>query len=307
MSLKIAAQHGFNPPFLRFFESVRDDSSACAAAMRSGQRIIVEDVANSDIFDDQSRKIMLEAEARAVVSVPLTSSRDMLLGMMSVHFKTPHRPSEPELTRLELVARQTADYLERKRAEEAERTLGRELQHRSENVLAVFGSMARRTLSKSHTLEDAAEALDGRLRALGRANRADSGWHNVDLTEIVSAELSIFSGRTSFKGSKIELDPQYGQRFALLVHELMTNAMKCGALSGPNGKATVFWQLKDDGPGRILSFRWQEKGGPPVSAPTRRGFGSYLFESIFPESRVEYAAQGFTYAVDLPLECSDTL
>jgi len=145
------------------------------------------------------------------------------------------------------------------------------------------------------------------LRALGRANRADSGWHNVDLTEIVSAELSIFPGRTSFEGSKIELDPQYGQRFALLMHELVTNAMKYAALSGPNGKATVFWQLKDDGPGRILSFRWQEKGGPPVSAPTRRGFGSYLFESIFPESRVEYAAQGFTYAVDLPLECSDTL
>jgi len=271
MSLKIAAQHGFNPPFLRFFESVRDDSSACAAAMRSGQRIIVEDVANSDIFDDQSRKIMLEAEARAVVSVPLTSSRDMLLGMMSVHFKTPHRPSEPELTRLELVARQTADYLERKRAEEAERTLGRELQHRSENVLAVFGSMARRTLSKSHTLEDAAEALDGRLRALGRANRADSGWHNVDLTEIVSAELSIFSGRTSFKGSKIELDPQYGQRFALLMHELMTNAIEMWrivrseresdsvlAIEGRRSRTDI--ELQMAGKGRPAGFRADKAG-----------------------------------------------
>ena len=308
-ALTIAAQHGFDPPFLRFFESVRDDRSACAAAMRSGQRIIVQDVANNELFDDQSRKIMLEAEARAVVSVPLMSSRGMLLGMMSVHFRRPHRPSEAELTRLELVARQTADYLERKRAEEAETTLRRELQHRSENLLAVVGSIARRTLSTSGTLEDAAKALEGRLQALNRANRrlADSGWHKVDLAEIVCAELSMIPDRTSFEGSRMELDPQYGQRFALLMHELMTNAMKYGALSGPSGQVTVSWRVKDDGPGQILRFRWQERDGPPVSAPARRGFGSCLFETIFPQSRVEYAVQGFTYAADLPLERSGTL
>ena len=302
-ALKIAAQQGFDPAFLRFFEFVRDAGSACGAALRSGKRLVVEDVAKSEIFDDQSRKVMLDAEARAVVSIPLISSQGMALGMISVHFRKPHHPVEPDLTRLQLLARQTADYVERRRAEEVESTLARELEHRSNNLLSVVQSMARRTISTSATLADAKEAIEGRLQALARANQllTKSKWRDVDLAEIVGAELSLFPSRTKFEGSKINLTPQYGQRFALLVHELMTNAVKYGALSAPNGKVKVFWQLKQDDGGPILNFRWEERDGPPVSAPVRRGFGTDLIENVFPQGRVEYESQGLIYEVDVSL------
>jgi GAF domain-containing protein len=94
----IAAQRGFNTPFLQFFEYVREDGLACAVAMRSKKRVIVEDVASSDIFADQaSLKAMLDAEVRAVISTPLMSSRGTLLGIISIHFRTPHCSTEPEL------------------------------------------------------------------------------------------------------------------------------------------------------------------------------------------------------------------
>jgi PAS domain S-box-containing protein len=141
-TLKVAAQRGFEQAFLRFFEFVRDDASACAAALHSGQRVVVEDVTKSEIFDAQTRKVMVEAETRAVVSMPLMSGRATMLGVISVHFRKPHRPLDADLTRLQLLARQTADYIERRRAEEVETTLVRELQHRSNNLLAVVQSMS---------------------------------------------------------------------------------------------------------------------------------------------------------------------
>jgi PAS domain S-box-containing protein len=114
-ALTIAAQRGFEAPFLEFFKSISDDSSACGMAMRSGGRIIVEDVRRSEIFvADRSLEVLLDADVGAVTSTPLFSSTGALLGMISVHFAAPHRPSERELNLLDLMARQSADYLERR-------------------------------------------------------------------------------------------------------------------------------------------------------------------------------------------------
>jgi two-component sensor histidine kinase len=303
-ALTIVAYEGFNTSFLAFFENTRDDASACAAAMHSNKRVIVEDVLNSEIFVGKaSLQVMLEAGVRAVISTPLMSSRDNLLGMISVHFDKPHHPTEPELRRLDLLARQTADYLERKGAEEVEGTLLRELQHRSSNLLAVIQSMAHRTLSTSHTLEEAKEAFEGRLQALARANRqlTKSHWSKVDLSEIVGAEFSLFPTRTSFEGGKIELTAQHAQKFTLVVHELLTNAVKHGALSDPKGKVSVSWSVKRDGVGSVLSFRWEERDGPRAAEPTRQGFGSQLIRTTFPNGRADYGDNGLTYEIDVPL------
>jgi K+-sensing histidine kinase KdpD len=144
-ALTIAAQHGFEEPFLKFFACVRDDASACAAAMRSIERVIVEDVTTSAIFDGQlSKTVLIDAGVRAVVSTPLTSSARIVLGMISTHFASPHRPSERELHLVDLLARQTADYLERKHAEKLQETLAREVQHRSNNLIAVIQAIADR-------------------------------------------------------------------------------------------------------------------------------------------------------------------
>src|SRR5215469_8687426 len=102
--LTIAAQRGFEEPFLNFFAAVRDDASACAAAMKSGARVIVEDVRESEIFADQSsRQVLLDAGVWAVTSTPLLASTGSLLGMVSVHFGRPHYPAERELHLMDLL------------------------------------------------------------------------------------------------------------------------------------------------------------------------------------------------------------
>ena len=126
--LNLAAHSGFEEPFLQFFGTVTDGNTACRLALNSQQRIIVEDVNESEIFsDDDSREILHDAGVRAVQSLPLQSSSGKMVGAISTHFSEPHRPSEQELRLMDLLARQTADYLERKRVEEErEQLLSRE-------------------------------------------------------------------------------------------------------------------------------------------------------------------------------------
>jgi len=114
--LTIAVQRGFDEPFLSFFSRVRaGDGSACGKAMQGTERIVVEDITQSELFAGQpSQQVLLDAGVRAVQSIPLVSSTGRILGIISTHFVRPHRPGERELQFLDLLARQAADYLERK-------------------------------------------------------------------------------------------------------------------------------------------------------------------------------------------------
>jgi PAS domain S-box-containing protein len=127
-SLKVAAQQGFDEPFLEFFESVIDENSACGVAMQTKQRVIVEDVTKSEIYAGKpGLQAMRDANVLAVQSLPLVSSPGTVLGIISTHFSHVHRPTEQELRLMDLLARQTADYLERQRVEgEREQLLARE-------------------------------------------------------------------------------------------------------------------------------------------------------------------------------------
>jgi PAS domain S-box-containing protein len=127
-SLRTASQSGFYDAYIDFFAGVRDGSSACGVAMHTKQRVVVEDITESEIFADKSTlTALLDAGVRSVQSIPLLSSSGKLLGVISTHFGEPHRPSEQELRLMDLLARQTADYLERIRVEkEREQLLARE-------------------------------------------------------------------------------------------------------------------------------------------------------------------------------------
>jgi PAS domain S-box-containing protein len=128
-TLSIATHINFEKPFLDFFASVRDEASACATAMQAAERVIVEDVTKSEIFALQpSLQVLLHAGVRAVQSTPLMNSTGSVLGMISTHFGNPHHFSERELRLMDLLARQAADYLERKQAEEALRASESQLQ-----------------------------------------------------------------------------------------------------------------------------------------------------------------------------------
>ena len=119
-TLKIKAHHGFESSFLNFFATTADEASACVAAKEPGTRVVVEDVCSDPLFAGApSLAVLLEAGVRAMQSTPLVSSADHLLGIISTHLKQPHRFSERELRLMDLLARQAADFVERKYAEEA--------------------------------------------------------------------------------------------------------------------------------------------------------------------------------------------
>ncbi|MEN3326955.1 MAG: two-component system, chemotaxis family, CheB/CheR fusion protein [Acidobacteriota bacterium] len=127
-SLRLVTQTGFDDPFLELFECAHNADSACGVALQSKQRVVVEDIDNSEIYAGKaSLQAMHEVDVLAVESVPLVSSEGNVLGIISTHFSHAHRPSEQELRLMDLLARQTADYLERKRVEEErEELLARE-------------------------------------------------------------------------------------------------------------------------------------------------------------------------------------
>lgn len=170
------------------------------------------------------------------------------------------------------------------RAEERQRLLLAELQHRVRNTLGVVRSIARRSAETSTSVEEYASHLDGRLNAFARmqamVTRDPDG--GVDLEYLVVEELLGYNAREGeqlrVSGPQVRLQPKAAETFALALHELATNAIKYGALSQPGGKVDVSWQLDDAADPTQLIFEWRERGGPAVAQPKRKGFGSELLE-----------------------------
>ena len=296
------AHRGFETPFLTFFGPLREEAAACGTPLQARERIIVEDVRQSAVFAGQpSLDVLLNSDVQAVQSTRLMSSDGCVLGMISTHFGKPHRPSERDLRFLDLLVRISADYLERRRAQESEKLLMRELQHRGCNLLAVVQSIAQRTLSGKH-YDEAREAFEARLQALARCYKyfGPGEGCGIGLRELVRLELEPFSERTKVDGADIKLGSQQAQNISLALHELTTNAMKYGALSAQAGRIEVSWKVPD-GSEPVLRFKWKERDGPPVTKPTREGFGTTLLRATFPEVCFDYDQDGFRCEMAAPL------
>ncbi|MFV0921372.1 PAS domain-containing protein [Sphingomonas parapaucimobilis] len=196
----------------------------------------------------------------------------------------------------------TRDIRERKQAEEDMRYLNGELAHRLKNVLSVIQSVAQQTLRNSPDTQTAANALSARLVALGGATDILTGksWRSADLRELAERTLAPHGGigeRIIIDGPPIVLQPEASMAFALALHELATNAAKYGALSNDTGIATLHWSVDGVEDDARLSVQWSERGGPPVTPPRCKGFGSVLIErslrSYFKElSATDYRPEG---------------
>jgi len=304
-ALTIVVQRGFDDRFLTFFAKVHNDGvSASRAALTSRERVVIEDVAQSPIFaGTPALEVMLEAGARACQSTPLIS-KGKVLGVLTTHFGRPHRPDDRVLRLVDLLARQAADYLERKRADDIANTLVLEIQHRSDNLLAVIQAIANRSLSDDYSPPEAKAAFQARLQALARANRQliKSNWTPISLGEIVRSELEPYGGRAKADGTNISLSPKQAQNFSLALHELATNAAKYGALSNGGGTVTIFWTTSTQGESTALKFNWRESGGPPVTAPRTNGFGMAMLRAAFPNSHFDYATEGLSCEINFTLD-----
>jgi two-component sensor histidine kinase len=193
-------------------------------------------------------------------------------------------------------------FAERRLAEEHQKTLTRELQHRTNNLLAVVQTIANRTLSGDYPLKQANEILEARLRALARANKqlTDSDWSGLTLKEIIRSEMEPYLTRFEIEGTDIALNRQYAQNFSLVLHELATNAVKYGALSNLEGRVHITWSMQGGGGDSRLIFHWREQGGPPAVTPKRQGFGSALLRATFANARSNFDINGFSCEIEVP-------
>lgn len=163
--------------------------------------------------------------------------------------------------------------------------------------------IAQKTLSGSGPLDEARKIFEGRLLALAGTYRrlTKANWSGVSLSEIVHLTLEPFAARTEIDGPDLMLSAKNAQNFSLALHELATNALKHGALSSADGTVSIVWTIASNGGGPVLKFRWQERGGPPVLASGQRGFGTSLLESTFKVINFDYAREGLTCEIHMPL------
>ncbi|GJE36488.1 PAS domain S-box-containing protein [Methylobacterium sp. PvP062] len=206
-----------------------------------------------------------------------------------------------------------SDIHDRRQAEERQRLLTGELQHRVKNTLAMVQAIASQTFRNAADLDAAREAFTERLISLGRAHDilTRSSWTEAPIAEVVEGALAVHRGaaaaRIRTSGPNVLLSAKAALALALALHELATNAAKYGALSSERGMVDLRWHVvhEDDAPRFCLT--WSEQGGPPILAlPTRRGFGSRLIERSFAaevggEVKLTYAPTGLTCRLEAPL------
>ena len=193
---------------------------------------------------------------------------------------------------------------EEKQAKQHQYLLAKELHHRIQNLFAVMQGVIRFSLPGNGTIQEAAtrDRLVDRLQSMSAANRAitDSMGDGVRLLDLITGEIRGFESRVDISGgSGLLFGPQMTQDFSLILHELVTNALKYGALSVANGRVGI--QL--DWVPSVLTFTWQESGGPKVSEPNSSGFGSRILgrfaESFCRNVESRYDPSGFRYVVQI--------
>jgi PAS domain S-box-containing protein len=202
------------------------------------------------------------------------------------------------------------DISERRRLEEAQRVLSKEVNHRSKNLLAVVQSIIRYTATHSPK-EDFIRRINDRLQALATNQDLliENSWRGADLEALVRFQLAqverLPAGRVTVEGESMFLVPTAAQAIGMALHELATNAVKFGALSGDRGTVAVSWRIEVLDSEQKLAFYWRETGGPEVAAPEYAGFGTTILERITGQSlsgrvTTTYARSGLAWELRAP-------
>ena len=197
------------------------------------------------------------------------------------------------------------------RAEEQQRVLVAELNHRVKNMLAVVVGIAGQTLGRASDAQSFGKAFLDRLHALARSYElvTRDHWSEVSLLDVVRQEVEPYrldrGDRIVLDGPLVSLSPKMALSLGMIVHELGTNAAKYGSLSVPAGSLKVAWTLESRSDTHLV-LDWKERGGPPVTPSNDRGFGLTLIEreveqSLAGKVRIEFAAEGLHVNLRIPL------
>jgi len=206
----------------------------------------------------------------------------------------------------------TVDITERKQSEERQGLLIAELDHRVKNLLAKVAVISTYTRQGSSSVDQFVEVLDKRIQSMANAHSllSQSRWSGVNLADLVHNQLApyVTIANTTIHGLDVTLAPATTQAVAMALHELVTNAVKYGALSNPNGHVSVSWDRQDgeDGTARVR-IEWQETGGPSVVSPANPGYGTSLIRELIPHELggmvdLTFAPNGVRCKIDVPIE-----
>jgi PAS domain S-box-containing protein len=218
--------------------------------------------------------------------------------------------------RLLYVVRVVQEITERKAAEQRQRLLVDELNHRVKNTLATVQSLATQTARGATTPATFRERFEGRLIALSKAHDQLTihHWESVDLRDLLSGSLAPYAGTTPdrvvLRGEDVVLRPRAVLTLAMAVHELTTNAAKYGALSVPSGSVEVQWRpVRAENGGPCLQIEWIEQGGPNVVEPEQHGFGTKLIEGsiasdLAGKTQLVFQPQGLRCEITIPMKAA---
>jgi PAS domain S-box-containing protein len=279
---------GFNPQQIftgaQFFAGIHPEDRARVEAHR--RRVRLDSSAETVTFRfirPDGREVWLEETARA-------------------EFDTTGR-----LTRIKGLTR---GITRRKHAEERQDLLSAELDHRVKNVLARVAAVVRHTHRRSGTIDEFVKALDGRIQSIAAAHAllSQNRWSGVGLSDLIRHQLAPYTAEANItiNGPDVVLTATQIQAVAMVIHELVTNAAKHGALSSPNGRVSVSWDRTGADTTAILTITWREFGGPPIKTPARSSYGSSLIRDLIPHELggtvdLIFASDGICCKIAIPL------
>jgi len=202
------------------------------------------------------------------------------------------------------------DITERKQVEQHQELLVAELDHRVKNVLAQVAVVAMSTRLGSGSIDEFLRSLNGRIQSMAAAHTllSKSGWQSVGLDALVRNQLAPYATDTNvtISGADVMLIAAEIQAVARVLHELVTNAAKYGALSIPGGHVSVRWNRKPNGDGANLMLVWQEQGGPPVKSEVQSSYGTNLIRNLIPHElggKVDLVleSEGVSCQIEIPI------
>ena len=210
-----------------------------------------------------------------------------------------------------LLVQSGIDAEERDTADKLQNLIHAELHHRIKNMLATVGAITNQSLRTATSMAHASAAIDGRLAALARALELLTrvSWENATIGSTIRNAVEPFdqgSGRFIISGEDIRITSSSVIAFAMTLNELCTNTTKFGALSLPDGQVRLAWRVDRE----RLHFEWAESGGPLVTEPMRKSFGTRMMTSLGQQLKgkveLDYKPSGFVYTLDVPLEALTT-
>lgn len=196
---------------------------------------------------------------------------------------------------------------ERQQSSARQELLIAELNHRVRNILGLIRGLIRQSQPAGGDINDFVGVIDGRIHALARAHNqiTDDHWGPAPLQALIDAEAAAFvddHDRIVIQGEPVHLNPNAYSTMALVVHELVTNSNKYGSLSAEGGQVVMGWHRNAAGD---LVIEWRETGGPPVTPPTRKGFGTTIIGRSVPydlggSAQIDYDPKGMHAVFRIP-------